>query len=148
MLPAQSPVSLTLSSGKPAETTVPELAGLTLEEASRALESAGLKVGAVSGPSSGLRRVEKSEPAARAPLAPASAVALTVVAADAEVPRLVGLSWPRAKKLIEDSGFKLGAVRERYDEYKDPYYILGQSPEGGSRAAKGSAIDLVRAEGD
>jgi beta-lactam-binding protein with PASTA domain len=77
---------------------------------------------------------------------PGSTVALTLVAADVEVPKLVGLPWPRAKKLIESTGFKVGNVRERYDEYRDPYYILAQVPEAGTRAVKGSAIDLVRAE--
>ena len=148
MLPAQSPVSVTLSSGRPNETMVPEIAGLTLEEASKALETAALKVGATSGPTSGLRRVERSDPAPRALVEPGSAVALTLIAADVEVPKLVGLPWPRAKKLIESAGFKVGTIRDRYDEYRDPYYILGQTPEAGTRAVKGSAIDLVRAEGN
>jgi serine/threonine-protein kinase len=147
MLPAQSPVAVTLSSGKPSETTVPELAGLTLEEASRALEAAELKVGLLEGPESGLRRVEQSEPAPRALVPPGSAVSLTLIAADVEVPKVVGLPWGRAKKLIEAAGLKVGNVRDRYDEYRDPYYILGQTPEAGARVAKGSAIDLVRADG-
>ena len=148
MLPPQSPVSVTLSSGKANETSVPELVGQTLEEATRAVEGAELKVGTVSGPESGLRRVEKSEPAARTVVTPGSAVALTLVAADVEVPKLVGLGWPRAKKLIESSGFKVGSVRERYDEYRDAWVVLAQTPEAGTRAAKGASIDIVRAEGN
>jgi serine/threonine-protein kinase len=146
MLPAQAPVSVTLSSGKPNETSVPQLVGLTLEEAIEALEDAQLEAGALSGPASGLRRVEQSDPSAGALVPPASAVALTLAAADVEVPKLVGMPWPRAKKLIESAGFKVGTVRERYDAYRDPYYILSQDPEAGSRAVKGTAIDLVRAE--
>ncbi len=146
MLPPQAPVSVTLSSGKANETTVPELVGQTLEDATRALETAELKVGTVSGPASGLRTVEKSEPPPRALVTPGSAVALTLIAADIEVPKLVGLGWQRAKKLIEASGFKVGTVRDRYDEYRDAWVVLGQTPEAGTRAAKGSAIDIVRAE--
>ena len=146
MLPPQAPVSVTLSSGKANETTVPELVGQTLEDATRALETAELKVGTVSGPASGLRTVEKSEPPPRSLVTPGTAVALTLIAADVEVPKLVGLGWPRAKKLIEASGFKVGTVRDRYDEYRDAWVVLGQTPEAGARAAKGSAIDIVRAE--
>jgi serine/threonine-protein kinase len=146
MLPPQAPVAVTLSSGKANETTVPELVGQTLEDATRALETAELKVGTLSGPQTGLRTVEKSEPPPRSLVTPGSVVALTLVAADVEVPKLVGLGWPRAKKLIESSGFKVGTVRDRYDEYRDAWVVLGQTPEAGTRAAKGSAIDIVRAE--
>lgn len=148
MLPPQAPVSVTLSSGKANETTVPELVGQSLEDATRALEGAELKVGVLSGAQTGLRRVERSDPAARALVPPGSAVALTLIAIDIEVPKVVGMPWARAKKLIEAAGLKIGNVRDRYDEYRDPYYILGQTPEAGTRVAKGSAIDLVRAEGD
>ena len=92
VLPSQAPVSVTLSSGKPPGVPAPELNGLSFDAAVRALEAAGLKVGAISGPQSGDRRVEHSDAATGTTLAPGTAVALTLVA-EVAVPKLVGLSW-------------------------------------------------------
>jgi beta-lactam-binding protein with PASTA domain len=81
-------------------------------------------------------------------VASASSVELTVELKGVEVPKLVGLSFSKAKKLLEESGLTVGKTRERYDEDRSPYVILQQSPEPGARVSPATAIELVRNEGD
>lgn len=144
VLKVEAAVSVTLSTGKPNETMVPALAGKSFEDAVLALQTANLRVGAVTGPESGEREVESSEPAAQSLVLPNSAVSLTLVASGIEVPKLVGLRFAKAKQVIDKSGLQLGKVRDRYASYGASLVILEQSPEAGTRAAKGSAIDLIR----
>jgi beta-lactam-binding protein with PASTA domain len=60
-----------------------------------------------------------------------------------EVPKVLRLPLPRARKKIEDAGLVVGSVREREDPELSSQRVLSQSPDGGSEAAKGSAVDLI-----
>gem|GEM_PF-6820267 len=148
LVPRDGAVELTLSSGPPAQVAVPELTGKPLDVAIKELEAAGLKAGALLGPDAGERVVLASKPAPGAQVAPASSVDLTVELRGVEVPKLVGLSFSKAKKLLEESGLKLGKVRERFDEDRDPLVILQQSPEPLARVSPATTVDVVRNEGD
>ena len=77
-----------------------------------------------------------------------SPVELVMIATGIEVPKLVGMPFGKAKKAIEAAGLTVGKVRETFDDYKDPWVVLSQAPEPGTRVAKGASIDLVRNEGD
>ena len=59
-----------------------------------------------------------------------------------EVPKLRRMSCRKAKKKIEEEGFKVGKVRYRTmdTEYR---YVIKQTPKAGTRAPPGSAIDLL-----
>ena len=148
LMPRDGAVELTVSNGPPANVAVPELTGKALPDAVSALEAVGLKAGTLTGPDTGDRIVLASNPAPGAAVAPASSVALTVELKGVEVPKLVGLSFSKAKKLLEESGLTVGKTRERYDEDRDPYVILQQSPEPGARVSPSTAVELVRNEGD
>lgn len=145
VLPTQSPVSVTLSSGPPQKAPLPDVSGQSLANAMRALEAAGLVVGTVTGPPDGL--VDHSEPAAATPVAPGARVSLALVAEGVPVPKLIGLSWPRARKVLKESGLEPGKVRVRYDDNRDALIVLQQSPEAGTSVAPGSSVDIVRNEG-
>jgi beta-lactam-binding protein with PASTA domain len=144
MLEREMPVSVIVSTGKPDGANVPELAGKPLAEAQKLIEAAGLALGPVAGPDTGV--VKSSDPAAGKSLAPGGMVGLVLEVAGVPVPKLVGLSWGRAKALIEQSGFKLGKVRERSDDDRDAWVVLDQTPAAGAVAAPGSTIDVVRNE--
>ncbi len=148
LMPRDGAVELTLSSGPPASVSVRDLTGKTLTDALSAHEAIGLKPGTLTGPETGERIVLASKPAPGASVAVASSDELTVELKGVEVPKLVGLSFSKAKKLLEESGLKLGKTRERYDEDRDPYVILQQSPEPGARVSPATAVELVRNEGD
>jgi serine/threonine-protein kinase len=159
-VPARSPVAVVVSAGKQNAGVMPDLSGQPLEQVSQALEAAGLKLGAVTGPDAGARIVKSSEPAAGQPVARGASVALTVeargsareqnvaTAGGVVVPKLIGLPWSKAKKLLQESGLSPGKVRERYDEEYGSYVVLAQTPAPGVQVAPGSGVDIVRNEGD
>ncbi len=64
------------------------------------------------------------------------------------VPDVVGLNVPSATRVIESAGFVVGEVLERPSVEGRAGHVTGQSPEGGSRALKGSSVDLFIAEGE
>jgi len=148
LVPRDGAVELTLSSGPPAQVSVPELTGKSLPDAISAIEASGLKVGKLNGPDSGERIVLASKPAPGSSVVRDSEVELTVELRGVEMPKLIGLSFAKAKKLIEEAGLTLGKVRERYDEDHDSYVILQQSPQPGVRVSPSTAVELVRNEGD
>jgi serine/threonine-protein kinase len=145
-LPTRAEVRVTLSSGKTLQVPVPDVTGKPPEEARSMLEGAGLALGALNGPDAGERVVASSDPAPLAAVAKGTAVALTLEAVGVPVPTLVGLSWGKAKKTLEQAGFAVGKVRERFDEARDAFVVLEQSPAPGTRAPAGSKLDLVRNE--
>ncbi len=147
-VPRDSPVSVTVSTGKTATVLVPELKGMTLDDAKRTLGEAELSLGEVTGDESQGRVVDKTDPQAQSAAARGSAVKLVMVATGVEVPKLVGLPFAKAKKQLEEAGLTLGKVRERFDDFKDPWVVLQQIPEPGTHVAKGASIELVRNEGD
>ena len=126
---------------------VPPLAGLKPDEAARQLTSKGLQLGPEKSAASeavapGL--VAGSEPAAGSPVAPSAAVSLVIAsAAGKPVPKVVGRSLTRAKRLLEEAGFKVGKTVYRYDPCCGEYIILRQTPAEGAAAAPGSTIDLI-----
>jgi serine/threonine-protein kinase len=147
-VPRDSPVSVVVSTGKAATVLVPELKGMSLEEAKRTLGESELTLGEVTGDQSEGRVVDTSEPSAQSTAPRGSPVKLVMAATGVEVPKLVGLPFGKAKKLVEAAGLTVGKVRERFDDYKDPWVVLQQSPEAGARVAKGASIEIVRNEGD
>jgi eukaryotic-like serine/threonine-protein kinase len=126
---------------------VPPVAGLKPEDAIRVLTSKGLQLGPhkvtqTDTVAAGL--VVGSEPAAGDPVGPSTAVSLVIAAAAAKpVPKVTGVRLQRAKKLLEDAGFKVGKTTYRYDPCCGEYIILRQTPNEGEAAATGATIDLV-----
>ena len=59
-----------------------------------------------------------------------------------EIPKVRGMSCKKAQKKIVEAGFTVGKVR--WHEFDAPAYVaMRQSPKEGTKAAPGSAIDLV-----
>jgi beta-lactam-binding protein with PASTA domain len=85
-----------------------------------------------------------SEPAAGDPVGPSTAVSLVIAAAAAKaVPKVTGFRLQRAKKVLEDAGFKVGKTTYRYDPCCGEYIILRQTPNDGEAVPAGATIDLV-----
>jgi serine/threonine-protein kinase len=145
-LPRDSQVVVVLSSGPAVTTNVPNLAGKSIPDALKELESAGLKAEDLAADAGANRVVSGSEPAAGKAVERGSAVKLQLAAAGVELPKLVGVSLTKAKKNLAELGLTLGKVRARYDEEIDAYQILSQTPAPGSVVAPGSSVDLVYSE--
>ncbi len=131
----------------PAGLTVPALTGLKPEDAARQLVAKGLQVAAPKAAASetvapGL--VLGTEPPMGAAVPPGSAVVLVLSASKAAtVPKVVGTRLTRAKRTLEEAGFKVGKTVYRYDPCCGEYIILRQTPGEGEAAAAGATVDLI-----
>lgn len=143
-----STVQVTLSTGPGVPVKVPDLTGKTAAEATALLEAAGLKAVVGEAPDAGGSVVSSTEPPAGGDVAPGAEVRVTLGVETREVPKLVGLNFRKAKKAIEENGFVLGKLRERFDEFNPGWIILSQTPKPGEQAPVGSAIDVLRNEAD
>jgi beta-lactam-binding protein with PASTA domain len=130
-----------------ANVILPPVAGQKTEEAIAALAALGFKLGPtkVAPPGSGVAGglVAGTDPPAGSSVAPASVVSLLVAGpAGKAVPNVVGKGLTKAKRLLEDAGFKVHS-RYKYDPCCGEYIILEQSPAADQPAAPGATIELV-----
>ncbi|MEU4331629.1 protein kinase domain-containing protein [Nonomuraea dietziae] len=77
----------------------------------------------------------------RQPSPPPSVVPVTY-----SVPSLVGMDRSAAVRAIKDAGLVVGSVSER-DSARSPGEVLGSTPGGGTRVARGTRVDLEVAAG-
>ena len=64
-----------------------------------------------------------------------------------EVPDVSGKTIEQATQLIEEAGFEVGTTDSAYDPNVEAGHISSQSPKGGTKAEKGSKINLVVSQG-
>lgn len=129
-------------SGGPDSVQVPDLAGLTQEEARAELEEANLTAGNVEREDS--RDVEqdhvtKTEPAADETVTPGSTVTLFVSTGNVGLPDLVGSARADAEKQITDLGLTPKVNEVESDETEGN--VIAQRPEPGS-VAQGSTVEI------
>ena len=129
---------------------VPELAGKSVRQAMLDLETAGLQMGEIQWALSDTlpeRVVVFSYPAAGFEVPLSSTVNLMVNRGRAStftfMPKLVGLTLDKAKRLLEEKGLKLGVVSRRNDDNYLPETVLDQSEPEGAELDIGTEIDLV-----
>ena len=140
--------SLRAVSGKPGIDSykeVPDLVGLSKEEAENKLLEAGFKSGEVFEKESSTPpgTVITQLPSEGSLAEPGAAVDLTVSKIlSVKVPDLVGLGLDAAKALLEKSRLRLEGVKEKPSD-KDPGTVLAQSLNPGSEVEVNSAIVLT-----
>lgn len=78
-------------------------------------------------------------PAAKTPAIAKAAVA----AGPVDVPKVTGVALRHARHRLQAAGLVLGSVRYKVDEDHIDKMVLGQRPGAGTRAARGSRVDLV-----
>lgn len=150
IVPQGTTVALTRSSG-PAPVPVPDVTDFEVDLANRVLIAAGLRVGTIdSVPSStdpGV--IVGTRPSAGSAETPGSTVDLLVSqgASSLDVPNVVGLDSADARKRIEEAGFRMGRISRAEGRRGSANTVLEQRPAGGAKAARGTRIDLVVAEG-
>jgi beta-lactam-binding protein with PASTA domain len=87
--------------------------------------------------------VAGTEPPAGSAVTPGSVVSLLVAGPSGKaVPNVVGKGLTKAKRTLEDAGFKVH-TRYKYDPCCGEYIILEQSPTPDQPAAAGATIELV-----
>jgi eukaryotic-like serine/threonine-protein kinase len=136
----------------PKDARVPDVEGLTDEEARERLAEAGFEteVRLREGPKEDAGRVlQQSVPSGRE-AQEGSKILLTVGEAPrglARVPKVVGLSYPEAEERLEESGFLLGGVKEAASETVPEGVISEQNPQPGTALDAGSYVYLTTSIG-
>ncbi|MFE7758656.1 Stk1 family PASTA domain-containing Ser/Thr kinase [Streptomyces sp. NPDC057418] len=139
---AGSAVALVVSKGSPVD--VPDVTGLDVEDATAALDEAGLKAkvlpGRVSSPEVA-GDVAEQTPADGQEAAEGDTVELTVSKGPRmlDVPDVTGQDVDEARSALEEAGFEVEVDRP-FLSFGDT--IASQSVEGGQRAAEGSTITI------
>ncbi|GAB3100886.1 Stk1 family PASTA domain-containing Ser/Thr kinase [Isoptericola nanjingensis] len=138
-------VTVTFSAG-PDTVAVPDLSGMTEDEASDELEKAKLTLGDVSQENS--KSVEKdhvikSDPAEGQAVSEGSAVDIVVSTGQVDLPNLLGMTEDKAKETITNLGLNSETSTEESDE--KPGTVIRQSPQAGS-VPQGSGVSIVIAK--
>lgn len=139
------PVSVTLAVALP---KVPDVAGRTVQDATRMLEEAGyaVQVGApLPDPSVPKGAVASQSPKGGTALAAQSSVVLQPSAGPdvVEVPKVVGVNLTKAKADLEKAGFKVGPVKWVILDETPAYLVIRQSPDAGQKVSPGSTLTLT-----
>ena len=130
---------------------VPNLDGLTVEQATTTLEQYQLRLGAQTPETSDrpIGTVIAQQPAAGELLEENQSVNVTVSTGleQITVPQLIALTSVEAARIaLEDAGLVLGSVRERNSQ-QPPGYVLNQNPEEGTQVDAGSAVNITVSSG-
>jgi len=128
--------------------TIPTLTGARPDDAVEQLRNRKL--------SPGRRRDEPSEtvgaglvigtdpPAGRSVSADAEVtLILSTGSAKKAIPKVLGFRLSKAKKLLEEAGFKVGTTRTGSSDYYDEEVVIKQDPVDSTLAAPGSPVNLV-----
>jgi len=126
---------------------VPDVVGMTAEEATETLEDAGFGVEPIEEPHR--RRPEgevfDQDPEAREQLETGETVTIYVSSGKKQVtvPDVVGMSEEEARAALRDADLKVGSVTEQEADDAEPGEVLRQFPEADREVDEGTAVDLV-----
>lgn len=138
--------------GDPANmVAIPNVVGMTQAEAIREITAVGLVPIPLGEESETVAEgsVIRTEPPVGSEVEKGSEVTLVVAGKPRlfKVPRLEGLTVEQATQLIDDQGFKLGAIESDPESTEEPGTVIGQDPAAGTDAAPETPINLVVASG-
>ena len=138
-----SPVQINVSTG-PKPVSVPNVVGLSYDQASATLQSEGFGVKRVNVDSDQPKdQVVSQEPSGTA--APGATVTLSVSKGpkQATVPDVTSQDEDSARSTLQSAGFEVAVQREDVGDPGLDGIVLSQSPTGGTKAAKGSTVTIV-----
>ena len=132
---------------------MPDLAGMTVEEADTTLTSGNLALGDVlynenypEGVTEGT--IFEQTPAAGAMVEASSTVDVVVAGSElVEVPDVSGMTEAEAVVAIRDAGLDLGSTEKDYNADVPSGQVYDQAPKGGTEAPKGSPVTIFVSEG-
>ena len=143
-----STVTLSVSSG-PAIAAVPDVAGLSVRDATNRLEKAGFNVTSRNEFSNSVPRgrVIATEPAAGTQLSTSQVITLLVSRGTnrVEVPNVIGLDDQAALAALQDAG--LSGVLVQRDSTEPEDEVISQSPAAGGLVPRGSQVTIFASTG-
>lgn len=133
------------------EVAVPDLTGMTLEQAEMKAEMDGFKLeqgDLIEDPDAeeGTVVSQNPRPDSQAKKGSTIRVNLCKGPGSAEVPDVTGKSEETAKQMLIDAGFQVGSVDKGASD-KDEGTVFDQSPEAGTTVDRGSKVDLKISDG-
>lgn len=138
-------VALAVSGGQ-RSATVPDVAGLSQQQARLAIENAGFQFGPTTERTSDQPRsaVMDSDPAAGEviPLPAVVRIAISQGPATLQVPDLTGRTVADARSTLEQLGLRVGAVTRDTSSFQPENTILSQSPGPGQAVSAGGHVSL------
>ncbi len=138
----------------PEAVAVPDVSGMSVEEATQALEDDGFTVAsevleqeAEQAGDPNIGNVVAQDPPAGEEAEEGTEVTLTVLVepAEVEVTDVVGQDFESAEAALVEDGFTV--VRETRSSTEPPNTVLEQNPQGGTMAEAGSEVTLTVSEG-
>jgi eukaryotic-like serine/threonine-protein kinase len=138
-----SDVQINVSTG-PKPVSVPNVVGLTYDQASSTLQSQGFGVKRVNVDSNEAKdTVVSQDPSGSA--APGATVTLSVSKGPKQstVPDVTSQDEDSARATLENAGFQVAVQRQDVGDPGLDGIVLSQSPTGGTKAAKGSTVTIV-----
>lgn len=134
----------------PKDVAVPSVVNMTLEEATAALDKAGLKVGKTEQVTSSVEQTNKvvvQDPSSASNVPEGSKVNLSIGAGPAQitVPDVTGKSKEEAQQLIEAAGLKFSAVEQ--DNAQSAGTAISSSPKAGESAPESSTVTVFVSSG-
>lgn len=140
-----SDVRLAVSGGQ-RNATVPDVAGLSQQQARLAIENAGFQFGTMTQRTSDLPRgaVIESDPAPGAvvPLPAVVGIAVSQGPATLQVPDLTGRTIADARSTLEQLGLHLGSISRDTSSFQPENTVLSQSPAAGQAVGAGGSVSL------
>jgi serine/threonine-protein kinase len=144
-----SPVHLLRSTG-PSSIAVPDLAQFDVDQATKVLIAAGLKVGSIDTVPSRIDAgsIVATRPGSGTGLPAGSPVGLVVSRGPAtiRVPSLLGLSQNDARARVEAAGLKVGRILHRSVRRTPAGTVVDQRPNAGTLSPKDARVDIIIAE--
>ena len=138
-------VTLAVSAGQ-ATATVPQLIGVTQQQAQIAIENAGFTFGSISQQLSDQPRgaVIASDPPAGTTLDLPATVSITLSQGPStiQIPDLTGRTLADARSTLEQLGLNLGATTRDTSSFMPENTVLSQSPSPGTTVSAGASISL------
>jgi eukaryotic-like serine/threonine-protein kinase len=138
-------VTLAVSAGQ-ATATVPQLIGVTQQQAQIAIENAGFTFGSISQQLSDQPRgaVIASDPPAGTTLDLPATVSITLSQGPStiQIPDLTGRTLADARSTLEQLGLHLGATTRDTSSFMPENTVLSQSPSPGTTVSAGASISL------
>jgi serine/threonine-protein kinase len=140
------PVDFVVSSGK-GEVEVPDLTGMTVDQATKALQDQGLKLGKQTesdSPDQRKGRVISTSPSTGESVAKDTPVDIEVASGKVRVPNVVGQSLETATKTLTEAG--LGVTAEEFEESTQPVGTVTKQDPASGLVDQGTKVVLVRAK--
>ncbi|MGI6037657.1 MAG: Stk1 family PASTA domain-containing Ser/Thr kinase, partial [Limnochordia bacterium] len=132
----------------PEEVTVPDLVGITVEEATSRLQSRDLYIEVERRIYHGevpVNHIISQNPPANRQVKKFRTISVVVSRGPelVNIPDIIGLPLREARVALDRSGLVVGTIDEEYHDQIAPGQIIGQDPPPGQRLETGTSVDLI-----